>query len=236
MTTRFEVDALSALDVLGAGRIVHDLQDNERLCPTCKGVGIHKTEQVYGLATDPERWRDPFPYRDQWLTPCRDCYLGKREVCPLCDDLMQRGRLHCECAAARAQRDAAKAAKEGERLAKLPRIKLADYELDQVYCDDHSEYILVDDLDDHDDCTIFACVMAKPSIEPAADGVIDEIERMADEKVEDGAAHIRYTPHAKEALDVLLAKWFAENVETNEVYWPNRNLIVEIPDDEPTDE
>jgi hypothetical protein len=239
-TTRVEVDGAAMLLKLGTDKIVHDLADNETICPTCKGVGIHKSESVYGLSEEPRKWDDPFPYKHQWLTPCHHCHMGKILICLLCKGYIERSRTWCECKEARALRDAEAAKKEGERRAKLPRVKLEDYELDMVYCEDHSDYLttdaIYDHLDDHDDCTFFACTMAKAQIEPDAETVIDEIMRMASEEVEDGEDRVDMKPGGQEALDAALKKWFDEYVEVPDVYWQNSNLIVEIPDAEPVSE
>lgn len=239
-TTRVEVDGAAMLIRLGADKIVHDLADDETICPTCKGVGIHKSESVYGLALEERKWDDPFPYKHQWLTPCHHCYMGKIRICLLCKGCLERARTQCECKEARALRDAAAAEKEDARRAKLPKIKLEDYKLEMVYSDATQEYLTLDELhdhlDDHLDDVIFACTMAKASIEPCGGDVIEEIERMASEEVEDGEDRISYREGARENLDAVLSTWFKEYVEVPDVYWQNNNLIVEVPRDEPTDE
>jgi hypothetical protein len=225
---------------LGTDKIVHDLGDDETICPTCKGVGIHKSESVYGLSEEPRKWDDPFPYKHQWLTPCHHCYMGKIRVCLLCKGFLERSRTWCECPEARALRDNKAAETEDERQAKLPRIKLEDYKLEMVYSDHCDKYLTVDalcdHLDDHPDDVIFACTLARASIEPSAGDVIESIERMASEEVEDGEDRVDYKPGAREALDATLKAWFDEYVICPDVYWQNNNLIVEIPDDEPVSE
>lgn len=218
---------------LGTDKIVHDLAEDETICPTCKGVGIHKSESAYASGEEPRKWDDPFPYKHQWLTPCHHCYMGKIRVCLLCKGFLERARTWCECKEARAIRDAEAAEKELARRAKLPKIAWKDYELMMVYCEDCSEYVMDDSVEDHlvdhPDHTFFACTKAKASIDPSAETVIDEIMRQASEEIEDGEDRVDMKPGGQEALEVLLAKWFEEYVDCPDVYWQDNNLIVEVP-------
>lgn len=240
--TRVEVDGATMLNKLGADKIVHDLADDETICPTCKGVGIHKSESPYGLSEEPRKWDDPFPYKHQWLTPCHHCYMGKIRVCLLCKGFLERARTICECKEARAIRDAEAASKEEERRARLPRIDLEDYNLDMVWSDSADRYITTDALGDHleeyPDDTIFACTEAQAQIAPAADDVIESILTMASEEIEDGEDHVEFKEGHKEALDALLDTWFKEYVKPREVFWQDNGLIIEVPSAlrEPSDE
>jgi len=243
LVARVIVDVTQVYPELGLGSVVHDLTEDEQVCLVCKGLGLHKTEQVYGLRNEGDQyqhWNDPFPYKDQYLVPCGGCYAGKAKFCELCEQVIDRHRSRCECKGATALRDAADREKEGARRAKLPRIKLVDYDCEMVYSDATDEYILTeevtDHLVDHEGDTLFACTLSKASIEPSADDVIESIERMADEEVEDGSERILFKPGAREALDAALAVWFAEYVESPDVFWENSNLIVDVPGTESSDD
>jgi hypothetical protein len=165
--------------------------------------------------------------------------MGKIRVCLLCKGFLERARTWCECKEARALRDAAAAEKEAVRRVKLPRIAWKDYELLMVYCDDCSEYVMDDSVEDHleehPDHVFFACTKAKASIEPCGGDVIEDIERMASEEIEDGEDRIDYKEGAREKLDAVLAAWFEEYVEVPDMFWQDNSLIVEVPDVERTE-
>lgn len=80
--------------------LIQDLQENERICPVCHGLGVRMLDSVYGIKGDvSETVRNRiFPYKRQSLTLCRSCYNGVQELCEFCGEpYKQLGYRHCDC-------------------------------------------------------------------------------------------------------------------------------------------
>lgn len=95
-------------------KLIIKLEDNEILCPTCKGLR--------------------FTYRQQgengYISNCTDCYNGKVYKCKYCGKTNKTDR--CECKEAYKERNdifnAKEQAKEKELFEKAKKVKFADYE------------------------------------------------------------------------------------------------------------
>lgn len=80
--------------------LVKDLQDNERICPTCKGLGITIRNNEFGIEGDNSAIGKTslFPYKQQSFSFCPSCYNGVQKLCPYCKKPYKyQGVMHCDC-------------------------------------------------------------------------------------------------------------------------------------------
>ena len=68
---------------------------NEEICPTCHGTGVTIHDNPYGLFEQAGPVR--FPYVQQSIGFCPDCYNGVVKRCLHCGKIIPKGRLKCEC-------------------------------------------------------------------------------------------------------------------------------------------
>ena len=84
-----------------------DLSDNERICPTCHGLGMVVDDNIFGLKGDNselgKKYR--FPYKKQALSFCPDCFNGVQEICPYCKKPYLKYRTSCDCPGAKEEKE-----------------------------------------------------------------------------------------------------------------------------------
>jgi hypothetical protein len=223
---RVRVNAVEAMRAHELAEITIDLMPGETLCPFCLGTNLRKVD-VRFTTQGPEVSGFPFSY--EWFTTCGQCNFGRMKVCRHCDHTVSKGRL-CQCKGAITENQALADAKETERLAKMRHISPAEYAHEQVY--NNETYRLLEDViseaeDGEDVGLVFACELTAPSMCPDADYVIERIEERAYEESEDGTI-VSFGDGAKEALQAVLDKWFAEHCTVSELYYPV-DVIIDMP-------
>jgi RNA polymerase subunit RPABC4/transcription elongation factor Spt4 len=77
--------------------LIKDLQENEIICPECHGTGLAIYDARYGLSNDTDKTIELFPYKQQTISICRNCYNGVLELCPYCGKTLTRGKSQCDC-------------------------------------------------------------------------------------------------------------------------------------------
>jgi hypothetical protein len=234
------LDAREVMLRLCFQRIVHDLAPDERICKQCLGLGIFKVSAPYGMGKQKPH-KEAFPFQHQWLSPCHHCYMGKVRVCLHCKEDLSRLRTRCECKAAQAERMAEEAIKEAERRKAVPRIALADYTHPMVWCDKTDKFIQVDHLEDHledhPDAVVFACEPTESLTKPDAEDVIETLQDRAtgEASPEDGEDVLDFSKEATTELATFLEEWSKKHVVARTLYYPDMNLIVEVPRGDATD-
>lgn len=121
--------------------IKKDLQDNERICPACHGLGMVFTHRPYGIKgdTSPAAKANMFPYTHDTLTFCPDCYNGVQKLCEYCGEPLPRTRAACTCDGYLAEK-ANEAIKSYEKLvAKAAEIKESEVHT-MLYCEENQSY------------------------------------------------------------------------------------------------
>lgn len=106
-----------------------DLQDDERICPTCHGLGVIATHRVYGIKDDPnpEVKGINFPYDNQTLTFCPNCFNGVQSLCEFCGKPIQKGYINkCDCEQYKAQESEKARQKYVETISKAKEVNLED--------------------------------------------------------------------------------------------------------------
>ena len=242
--TRVTLDVTAELKALFGDNftLVKDLPEGTRVCPTCKGLGIVKKEEKFGVSDESGQIRHPlFPYAWQFFGHCPDCYWGHQELCDYCGEPVRKGytSLGCGCEKANAELRRRREQKEFERRKYVKRVPLADYNGEMLYDDTDERYVPVTDIEDADH-VYFACEPSTQWLRPDAEAVLDRIyDDSADEL---GDAEVGYddmvgiSDDAKEKLQQLLNDWFAEHVKIEPLYYPDKNLIVVVPEEDENDE
>lgn len=211
--------------------LVKDLTPTERICTTCKGLGIVKRGQNYGLG---EHDKPSFPYEHQFVGHCPDCYGGVQRLCAFCHEPVRRGftELGHDCQAARkAEWDRARE-REAERIAQAPRVQLADYDGDMLYDDDDECFVYVSDGELESDHVYFATDPVEAWVKPSASELIEALNNEAADEWEDFEPLDVSEEHEAE-LQELVEGWFEKNIRPalpDKLYYANHNLIVEVPE------
>lgn len=232
---RYRFDVRDVMVRLGLNNLAHDVGPNERLCPSCWGLGLVKSNSPYGLGKM-QLGERAFPYRHEWLMACPTCYLGKVGVCEHCSNVLVRGQLRCKCDAAVAVEAAMKLKANDDRRAKCKRIKLADYTGELLWCESSDRYVAPDSVDDvlvdEPDEVFYACNPIRPSaFYPDADDLITQMEEQAyDEAHPDDDDHeiLDYSKEAVVELAKLIETWGEKNLKVKQFWYPDMNTIVEV--------
>lgn len=91
---RENVDVIETVKKMFPEALIKDLQENERICPVCHGLGIRIENNVYGIKGDTSEavQREHFPYKHQALSFCQSCFNGVQKLCEFCGEpYKQRG-------------------------------------------------------------------------------------------------------------------------------------------------
>lgn len=207
--------------------LTKDLTDGEVICRSCNGIGIFASDSPYALR-EPGAPPFGFPYNHQHLHPCPLCYDGIQKLCPFCQTPFRKGYTGgCLCYGSRAAQAAEDAEKEAERLKSCKHVAFADYDGEFLYDDNDARYVQHDDELDPAH-TYFACNPSAMAILPTAEDVIDQILDAAAQECDEGEEQVTIKPGGKEILDALLGKWFSEYVDSGEVYWMDKDVIVDV--------
>lgn len=210
--------------------LIKDLQDNERICPTCHGLGMRLENNVYGIRGDTSEAakRERFPYKHQALSFCPDCYNGVQKLCEYCKEpFKQKGYWHCDCEGFKKAEEEKRIAKWNEIISKAKEVQESDVET-MLYCEEFEKYYdNVDDFFDNwdndcdDDCTkperLWVCSVKEISID--ADYII---ENACDDLHEDASENCDYG-----SLQKALDDWCKVQSGTT-TYYPSHKQYVKI--------
>jgi len=120
-----------------------DLQENEEICPNCRGTGLEISDNIYGISSDKTHVGVYFPYNKQAIKFCKYCYNGVLEKCEHCGSLKNPKIVQHVC----------KESKEAERIKQKQKVigqwvnakKIKFSELPEnygyVYIENFDEYI-----------------------------------------------------------------------------------------------
>lgn len=201
-----------------------DLQENERICPVCHGLGMRIENNAYGIEGDTSEAgrREHFPYKHQSLSFCQSCYNGVQELCEFCGKpYKQPGYRHCDCDEFKKVEEEKRITKWEETIAKAKEVCESDVNT-MLYCKEWDEYYeTVDDFfndyiymtgKEHIDNTkperLWVCTVSEISLD--ADSII---EGACDDLNEDASENCDY-----ESLQKLLDNWCEEQSGTTTYY------------------
>lgn len=128
-------------------KLKKDLQEHEVVCPDCNGTGLQIHDNSYGLG-EPDK--EHFPYKNQVIASCMNCYNGVQKKCKHCGKLLG-GNSYCNCEGAKIERDIEHADKNAEKWAKSEKITIEEAinrKIGMIYCEDFDAYIMTDELDE----------------------------------------------------------------------------------------
>lgn len=211
--------------------LTKDLQDNERICPTCHGLGMRLENNVYGIHGDTSEAgkREHFPYKHQALSFCPDCYNGVQKLCEYCGQpFKQKGYYHCNCIGFKKSEENKHIAKWNKTISNAKEVKESDVKT-MLYCEEFDRYYdTIDDFFEYwaSDCEdeeiikpelLWVCSMQKISID--ADYII---ENACDDLHEDASENCDYA-----SLQKALDDWCREQTGTT-TYYPCYKEYVKI--------
>lgn len=121
--------------------LIKDLQEHERICPVCHGLGMRIENNVYGIKGDISEagQREHFPYKHQALSFCRSCYNGVQKLCPYCGKPYERGYYHCDCEGQKKADEEKRIKKWNEIVAKAKEVQESDVTT-YFYCEEFDSY------------------------------------------------------------------------------------------------
>lgn len=230
------MDVIDVFFRLGMDNLAHDFAPDEKLCGSCWGLALVKGEGRYGMRNIESK--EPFPFKHEWLMACPHCYMGKQKFCTIddCGKTIPRNRTACDCEGARIIAAAKQAEKEEARRKTLPRVALADYDGEMLWCEHADEFIMTDEVEDHleehPEEIFYACTPAPAACRPSAEDIIERIKEQAFDEAgpeNDDRDLVSFGEDAEEKLQAALGIWFDNCAEVRDLWWKNDNLIVEVP-------
>jgi len=228
---KVEVDIEKEIKELFPKTLIKDLQDNERVCPECHGLGMRIENNIFGIHgdTSEEAKKSHFPYKHQALSFCQHCYNGVQRLCPYCGKpYKNQAYLHCDCVGQKLADEEIKTMKLEDKVSKAKEVQESDVET-MLYCEEFDKYY--DSTDDffeecycdyeEDDFTkperLWVCAVAEISID--ADSVI---ENACNGLHEDALENCDSA-----ALQNVIDKW-CENQSGTTTYYPCYEEFVKI--------
>ena len=128
---KVEVDIDKEIKELFPKTLIKDLQDNERVCPECHGLGMKIENNIFGIHgdTSEEAKKSHFPYKHQALSFCQHCYNGVQRLCPYCGKpYKNQAHLHCDCVGQKIADEEIKRLKLEDKVSKAKEVKETDVE------------------------------------------------------------------------------------------------------------
>ena len=119
-----------------------DLQESEVICIRCHGLGMVSVYNPYGIEGEksPDGWQQMFPYDNQALSFCPECYNGVKKTCKYCGKLIEKGHIDkCDCAEYEMEQMAAEQEKKNQRLRKAKEVP-EDEVFTFLYCEELNKY------------------------------------------------------------------------------------------------
>ena len=213
-----------------------DLHDNEEICQHCHGTGMVVVNNRYGLSDDPDKIKGHFPYNHQSISFCPNCYNGIVYRCPLCGNLIKRGRLVCDCEAQKEierQKIAKKMQEEFEKAPVAPKEIVDSMECFYSDCYDYNDGYFFD-FGEFFECWAnnhvknedrpFYCWVTD-SIEMSIDAY-DVIMSATEDLYEDAYSNI--SSKAKEELQKYIDDW-CKRCGVGTTYYESHKYKVRIP-------
>ena len=210
--------------------LVKDLQDNERVCPTCKGLGVKIVKNEFGLHGDTSERakKERFPYHHESLNFCPNCFNGVQKLCEYCGKPIKKGYIDkCDCEGYLREQEAIRLEKWNEVLSKAEEVKEEDV-TNMLYCEETEEYyasvedFLEDwecDHDEEDEMPERLWVTVEQSLSLNADNIL---ENACEDLHEDA-----YDQCDIDELQVLLDKYATKQTGTK-TYYPSYKQYVKI--------
>lgn len=151
LTHREEVNLYEAIQKSFPKILIKDLKENERICPTCNGLGMRIEDNIYGIKGDSSEAgrKYHFPYKHQALSFCQNCFNGVQRLCPYCGQpYKNQAYLHCDCEEQKKVDEEERIKKWNEKVSKAVLVDEKDVDT-MLYCEEFDKYYdTVDDFVD----------------------------------------------------------------------------------------
>ncbi len=151
LTHREEVNLYEAIQKSFPKILIKDLKENERICPTCNGLGMRIEDNIYGIKSDSSEAgrKYHFPYKHQALSFCQSCFNGVQRLCPYCGQpYKNQAYLHCDCEEQKKVDEEERIKKWNEKVSKAVLVDEKDVDT-MLYCEEFDKYYdTVDDFVD----------------------------------------------------------------------------------------
>lgn len=148
LTHREEVNLYEAIQKSFPKILIKDLKENERICPTCNGLGMRIEDNIYGIKGDSSEAgrKYHFPYKHQALSFCQNCFNGVQRLCPYCGQpYKNQAYLHCDCEEQKKVDEEERIKKWNEKVSKAVLVDEKDVDT-MLYCEEFDKYY--DTVDD----------------------------------------------------------------------------------------
>lgn len=142
MVKREFVGIIDTLGQITPKVLVKDLKDDERICPTCKGLGIVPVNRVYGIQgdTSSQTKQSMFPYNHQTFVLCPHCYNGVQVLCKYCGNPIKKGWINkCDCEGYKKEQEEKRLVKWNETIAKAAEVDIEDV-TNMLYCEETGDF------------------------------------------------------------------------------------------------
>lgn len=223
------------IELLMPKQLEKDLMEHQQICKTCNGLGIIIRDNKYGLKEEP--WIREFPYKNQSLFPCPDCYNGVQPVCKYCgapgSRRYVRAEANCRCQGATNARNEKRLKKDTETWEKAEKIsiKQAIEQFSLVYIDGPDEYIspenLIErlaELKEDDPETSIPYIWGTDTTTLSLPAAGDLVSNACEELYEGAEANIAEDKINR--LQEFLDQWVAEVKSGTTTYWPDYKIAI----------
>lgn len=201
--------------------IEKDLQDNQIICPVCKGYGITKRSNKFGL--EDKLSDSPYGTKMNWydnesLTFCPNCYNGVVTLCEYCGKPIPKGYISkCDCEQYKAKEELKRLEKWNETVKKAKCIDIKNVN-NYLYCEENDKYYAPDCIEEFfedfedEDCELPLRLWVTSVREISIDAC-SVIENACDDLHEDASENCDYN-----SLQKLLNEWCSEQTGTTTYY------------------
>lgn len=217
------IDVIETIQKMLPKTLIKDLQENERICPVCHGLGMRVENNIYGIQGDTSESgrREHFPYKHQSLSFCQSCFNGVQELCEFCGKpYKQRGYRHCDCRGFKKDEEEKRIKKWEEKVSKAKEVRESDVTT-YLYCEEFDTYYPEADdfFEDYEmkfsdkeiytkPVRLWVCSETKISIDAG-----NVIENACDDLSEDASENCDY-----KSLQKLLDDWCKKQTGTTTYY------------------
>lgn len=119
-----------------------DLQDNERVCHICNGLGVVIDNNVYGIKGDMSEAakKSMFPYNHQAIKFCPNCFNGVIRLCQYCGKQIRKGSIdYCDCEQYKVKEEEEKRIKYQEKISRAEEVNIEDVDSDMWFYDEQTD-------------------------------------------------------------------------------------------------
>lgn len=198
-----------------------DLQDDEEICPVCHGTGVVIRDNAFGVD---DNKNERFPYKQQTIESCVNCYNGVVKTCGSCGKLLSNRYSECNCEESmktkneeQKQRNITNAQKlydKAEKISLNDALKKFTY----LYVEETDQF-LPDDGDEIDEVPIEYHIFGTETQTMSIDAY-DIVENACEEMGEDAMDRVNDT----DSLQDIINEWIDKNGTS--CYVPNYNFAV----------